>query len=237
MNQRHSKNIRNIGGAELFLFLESIAYQEVEAVKVETSDLGGEILMVASPQFSFSPEEYLEWEERQEIRYEYLEGEVYAMTGGTLPHSEIAVNFVTVLKSHLRGHGCRVFSSDAKVRISEKGPFFYPDATVTCDERDRTALKFAEHPCMIAEVLSPTTESYDRGKKFAKYRQLKSLKEYVLISSDTINVEIFRLNEKEKWELTAYAEGDEIELTSINYKFPIELLYEDIMLVPAEEEE
>jgi Uma2 family endonuclease len=214
--------------------VQDLSYQEVEAVKVETSDLGREILMVASPPFSFSPEEYLEWEEQQAIRYEYLEGEVYAMTGGTLPHSEIALNFAALLKSHLRGRGCRVFGSDAKVRISEKGPFFYPDVSMTCDERDRTALKFAEYPCIIAEVLSPTTESYDRGKKFAKYRQLKSLKEYVLISSDAINVEIFRLNEKGKWELTSYAEGDEIELTSIDYKFSIELLYEDITLAPVE---
>jgi Uma2 family endonuclease len=221
----------------VFLFLELIAYQEVEAVKVETSDLGREIFMVARPPFSFSPEEYLEWEEQQEIRYEYLEGEVYAMTAGTLPHSEIAVNFVSLLKNHLRGRSCRILNSAAKVGMLEKRAFFYPDASVTCDKRDRTALKFAEHPCIIAEVLSPTTESYDRGKKFAKYCQLKSLKEYVLISSDAINVEIFRLNEKGKWELTSYAEGDEIELTSIDYTFSIELLYEDITLAPVEKVE
>ena len=188
--------------------------------------------MVANLQHYFSPQEYLEWEELQEIRYEYAEGEVYAMTGGTLPHSGVAANFISLLKNHLRGRGCQVFTSDAKVGITENGPFFYPDVNVTCDERDRTALKFVQYPCIIAEVLSPTTEAYDRGNKFAQYRRLESLKEYVLISSDSINVEIFRLNENKKWELTPYTEGDEIHLTSVDLKFPIELLYEDINLVP-----
>lgn len=188
--------------------------------------------MVAHPQFFFSPEEYLEWEERQEIRYEYAEGEVYAMTGGTIPHSAIAVNFVSLLKNQLRSRGCQVLNSDAKVGISEKGSFFYPDVKVTCDKRDRTALKFVQYPCLIAEVLSPATEAYDRGNKFAQYRKLESLKEYVLISSESISVELFRLNEKGKWELTPYVEGDEIELTSLDLKFSIELLYEDVNLAP-----
>ena len=188
--------------------------------------------MVANFQHYFSPEEYLEWEELQEIRYEYAEGEVYAMTGGTLPHSGIALNFGVLLKNHLRGRGCQVFNSDAKVGVTDKGPFFYPDVNVTRDTRDRTALKFVQHPCIIAEVLSPTTEAYDRGNKFAQYRRLESLKEYVLISSDSINVEIFRLNQNNKWELTAYTEGDEIHLTSVDLQFSIELLYEDINLVP-----
>ncbi|MGG6268031.1 Uma2 family endonuclease [Leptolyngbya sp. AN03gr2] len=191
--------------------------------------------MIAHPKFSFSPQEYLEWEEQQDIRYEYAEGEVYAMTGGTIPHSAIAVNFVSLLKSHLRGRGCQVLNSDAKVGITEEGPFFYPDVNVTCDERDRTALKFVQYPCLIAEVLSPTTEAYDRGGKFAQYRQLESLKEYVLISSDSINVEIFRLNQNNKWELTPYSKGDEIQLVSVDLKFSIDLLYEDINLNLDEE--
>ncbi|MBW4443987.1 MAG: Uma2 family endonuclease [Plectolyngbya sp. WJT66-NPBG17] len=163
--------------------------------------------MVASPKFSFSPQEYLEWEERQEIRYEYAKGEVYAMTSGTIPHSAIAVNFVSLLKSHLRGRGCQVLNSDAKVGVTENGPFFYPDVNVSCDQHDRTALKFVQYPCLIAEVLSPTTEAYDRGNKFAQYRKLESLKEYVLISSDAVNVDVFRLNENKKWELTSYSQA------------------------------
>ncbi len=177
-----------------------------------------------------TPQEYLDWEPLQDIRYEYIDGAVYAMTGGTLPHSEIAVNFTTLLKNHLRGKGCRVLGSDAKVGITENGPFLYADVSMSCDHRDRTALKFARYPSLIAEVLSPSTEAYDRGGKFAQYRRLGSVKEYVLISSEDISVDIFRLNEKGKWELTPYTWGDEIHLTSIDLRFPIEQLYENITL-------
>ncbi len=188
--------------------------------------------MVANLQHPhLTPQEYLDWEPLQNIRYEYINGEVYAMTGGTIPHSKIAVNLTTLLRNHLRGSGCSILNSDAKIGITTLGPFVYPDASVTCDSRDRTALKFALYPSLIAEVLSPITEAYDRGGKFALYRRLESLKEYILITSEAIGVEIFRLNENGKWELTPYAEGDEIHLTSINLTFPIEHLYEDITLI------
>lgn len=178
-----------------------------------------------------TPQEYLDWEPLQDIRYEYIDGEVHAMTGGTLPHSEIAVNLTTLLKNHLRGKGCRILGADAKTGITENGPFLYADVSVTCDSQDRTAIKFIRFPSIIGEVLSPSTEAYDRGGKFAQYRRIESLREYVLVSSEDISVEIFRLNEKGKWELTPYAQGDEIHLTSINLRFQIEQLYEDINLI------
>lgn len=177
-----------------------------------------------------TPQEYLDWEPLQDIRYEYIDGEIYAMTGSTLPHSEIAINLTTLLKNYLRGKGCRILGSDAKVGINENGPFLYADVSVTCDSRDRTALKFVRYPSLIAEVLSPSTEAYDRGGKFAQYRRFASLKEYVLISSEDISIEIFRLNEKGKWELTPYTQGDEIHFTSIDMRFSIKQLYEDITL-------
>ena len=190
--------------------------------------------MIANLAYShLSPQEYLEWEFLQNMRYEYVDGEVYAMTGGTIPHSEIAVNFTTLLKNHLRGSGCRILNSDAKIGITADGPFLYPDASVTCDPNDRSALKFARYPILIAEVLSPATEAYDRGGKFALYRRLESLKEYVLIGAETVSVDVFRLNEKGKWELTPYVEGDEIQLSSIDLAFSIERLYEDINLISS----
>lgn len=82
-----------------------------------------------------TPQEYLVWEEEQQLRYEYINGEVVAMTGGTIPHNQVAVNLATLLKSHLRGKGCKVLTSDAKVGVSENGPFHYPDVSVTCDGR------------------------------------------------------------------------------------------------------
>jgi Uma2 family endonuclease len=161
--------------------------------------------MIASTQPKLmTSQEYLEWETTQPIKYEYLYGEVYAMTGGTLPHNSVALNLASAFKNHLKDKGCKVFMADAKVAISEKAAFFYPNVMVTCHEKDQKAIDFIENPCLIIEVLSPSTEAYDRGKKFAAYRQLKSLQEYVLIDLQKMSVECFRLNEKNKWELTHY---------------------------------
>ena len=161
--------------------------------------------MIATPQLPLmTPQEYLEWEEKQPIKYEYINGEVFAMTGGTLPHNSIALNLASALKTHLRGKSCKVFMADAKLGVSETGPYHYPDVMVTCDQRDQTAREVVYHPCLIVEVLSPSTEGFDRGKKFRHYRRIKTLKEYVLIDSETMSLECYRLNERSQWELTAY---------------------------------
>jgi Uma2 family endonuclease len=111
----------------------------------------------------FTPTEYLAWEEQQEFRHEFVDGEVYAMTGGTVNHGESAANFITLLKSHLRSSGCRVLTSNVKVQTLESNSYCYPDISVTCDTRDRNANKFISHPCLIIEALSPalrlTTEA------------------------------------------------------------------------------
>lgn len=185
--------------------------------------------MIASPDQHFmSPATYLDWEAQQELKYEYLDGEAYAMTGGTIPHNAIAINLIAALRNHVRGTTCRVLGADAKVGITEQGPFFYPDVLVTCNEGDRRAIKFVQFPCLVVEVLSQTTEAYDRGSKFSQYRRLESLREYVLISSEQIGVDLFCLNKQDKWELTPYTAGDTIQLTSINFQFPIDLLYEEV---------
>jgi Uma2 family endonuclease len=195
--------------------------------------------MIASPDHRpMSPQEYLAWEEEQPLKYEYIYGEAYAMTGGTLPHNSIAVNITTALRTHLRGKGCKVFMADAKVSVSEKGPYFYPDVVVSCEERDRRALKMVQYPCLILELLSPGTEGYDRGDKFKFYRRLKTLQEYVLVDAEKLSVECYRLNERGKWELTAYPLDDlsideqdtDVQFTSIDFLCPISLIYEDIEL-------
>ena len=185
--------------------------------------------MVASSDRNYmSPQEYLEWEERQEIKYEYIDGEVFAMTGGTLPHTTIALNLASALKIHLRGSECLPFMADAKVGVSEKGPFHYPDVVVSCDERDKQAIEFLQYPCLIVEVLSPSTEAYDRGTKFTRYRRIQTLQEYVLIDAEKIGLDCFRLNDRGLWELHPYEEGDEVHLTSVHFHFPISLVYENI---------
>ncbi len=184
-----------------------------------------------------TPEEYLAWEEQQPMKYEYINGEVYGMTGGSLPHNDIALNLASALKIHLRGKGCKVQIADAKVGVSTNGPFFYPDVVVSCDPRDKKSRKIIYYPCLIVEVLSPSTEAFDRGKKFQHYRQIESLKEYVLIDSEKICIECYQLNEKNKWELTAYpleeiADSQKefsVKLESINFQCTTSLLYEDVV--------
>ena len=195
--------------------------------------------MIASasvPSF-MSPQEYLEWEEQQPIKYEYVNGEVFAMTGGTLPHNSVALNLASALKNHLRGQGCKVFMADAKLGVSDIGPYHYPDVMVTCDKRDQNARKIVQFPCLIVEVLSPGTEAYDRGDKFAHYRRIKTLKEYVLVDAEIRSVECYRINERGKWELTPYIIDEtnsevtdiEVELDSINFSCQLSLLYEDVV--------
>ncbi|MBF2014251.1 MAG: Uma2 family endonuclease [Rivularia sp. T60_A2020_040] len=192
--------------------------------------------MVAIPNSQYmTPQEYLDWEEQQPLKYEYINGEVFAMTGGTIPHNDVALNLASALKNHLRGKGCKVQMADAKLGVSENGPFHYPDVMVSCDERDRNARKVIYHPCLIVEVLSPSTEGIDRGKKFQNYREISTLKEYVLINAEQMMVECFRINDKGLWELYTYNQGDEIDLISVDFKFPIDLLYEDVILEELEQ--
>jgi Uma2 family endonuclease len=190
--------------------------------------------MIAALKLSrFTPQEYFDWEAEQLERHEYFDGEVYAMAGGTMAHADIALNIATTAKRHLAGR-CKVRNSDAKVGITENGPFTYPDVSVSCDDRDRTAQKFMQYPCLIIEVLSSSTEAYDRGGKFKLYRRLPSLQEYVLVGSEAQSVEVFRRNPSGSWEFTAYGEGDEVTLSSIDLTVSIGAFYEDVVLVPSE---
>jgi Uma2 family endonuclease len=148
----------------------------------------------------FTPTEYLAWEELQEFRHEYIDGKIYAMTGGIVNHGRIALNIGSILANHLRGSGCMVLNSDVKVQVSDANStsYCYPDISVTCDERDRQADQFISHPCLIIEVLSPATEGYDRGGKFRKYRRSTTLQEYVLVSTVDICLDVYRRNERNK---------------------------------------
>jgi Uma2 family endonuclease len=177
----------------------------------------------------FTPEEYFAWEEQQLHRHEYIDGEVYVMSGGTISHSEIALNFGSLLKAHLRGSGCKTLNSDARVNILESSHFVYPDVSVTCDERDKTTAQYITYPCLVVEVLSPSTESYDRGNKFKLYRCNPLLQEYVLVDSEAIAIEIFRKFDDNKWQIIDHEPGAMVELASVKLTFPIEQVYEDVV--------
>jgi len=185
---------------------------------------------------SMTPADYLTWEAEQPVKHEYINGEVYAMTGGTLPHNDIAVNLTSALRATLRGTGCKVRMADAKVRISANGPYFYPDLVVSCDDRDRRATDAISDPKLIVEVLSPRTAAFDRGDKFKLYRRLPTLEEYVLIDAEKVGVDCYRKTSAGKWELTAYpddaadAENPILELVSLDFQCPLALVYEEVEL-------
>lgn len=193
--------------------------------------------MVATPKLlRLTPQEYFEWEAQQELRYEYFDGEVFATTDGSLPHADIALNIASILREYLRGR-CKVRNSDAKVGITEAGPFTYPDVSGSCDDRDRSAQQFTRYPCLIVEVLSPGTEADDRGGKFALYRRLESLQEYVLVGSETKTVEVFRRAPNGAWMFIPYGEGDAVELASVDLTVPIAAIYEDVVLAQPPDQE
>jgi Uma2 family endonuclease len=177
----------------------------------------------------FTAEEYFSWEEQQLERHEYMDGEVYAMSGGTVSHSQIASNFNRLLGNHLRGSGCKTLNSDCRVKVLGMDKYVYPDTSVTCDERDKTTAQYITYPCLIIEVLSSSTEAYDRGNKFKMYRRNPSLQEYVLVSAETIEIELFRRIDRDDWRIINARTGDTVELKSVDLTFPIEELYEDIV--------
>lgn len=177
-----------------------------------------------------SPQEYLETERKSPVKREYINGEVYEMAGATDSHVTISLNMASLLKSFLRGKDCRVYISDMKVRIDSLNIYYYPDVIVTCDSNDREFSNFKKYPKLIVEVLSESTEGFDRGDKFASYRQIETLEEYVLISQTKMQVECFRRNSDNLWVLNPYTNEDElVEFSSINFDFPLTDLYEDII--------
>ena len=188
--------------------------------------------MIAIPQqpAKTTIEEYLPWELDQDIRYEYINGEVFAMTGGTIPHNDITLNLYTFLHPHLRPRACRINVSDVKVQISPNGPYFYPDLIVSCHPEDINARKFIQNPKLIVELLSPGTSGKDRGEKFRYYLTIPSLQEYILIDSEKISVERYCRGEGRLWLYYQYTIGDIITFSSIEFEFPIEMLYDGVGL-------
>lgn len=186
--------------------------------------------MISEPQYpqKMTPEEYLEWEDKQEFRHEYIDGEILAMTGGSIPHNDIALNLYTALRPYLHQRGCRVNVSDVKVQANQNSRYFYPDLVVICHPDDLKARDFITHPKVIIEVISPSTANYDRGDKFKYYRQIPSWQEYVLVDSESISVEVYHRGEGKMWHYYGYTDGDAIALESIEFECPIEVLYEGV---------
>lgn len=178
--------------------------------------------------------EYLKFEENSEIRHEYLGGQIFAMSGSSEEHNRIALNIASLLRLHLRGSDCKTFMSDMKVKIkidATKDIFYYPDVMVTCDRQD-TEKYYKTRPCLIIEVLSPSTANLDKREKRLNYQTLTSLQEYVLISQDDIKIEIYRQNNDGNWYAEILANGDEINLKSVGLTLTMADIYEDVLPLP-----
>ncbi|MCM8595397.1 Uma2 family endonuclease [Accumulibacter sp.] len=177
----------------------------------------------------FDAAAYLAWEETQTGRHEYLAGEVLAMVGVRQSHNVATGNLYTALRRELRGSPCRVFIEAIKLRVEAADCFFYPDVTVTCDPRDRLTPDYVSHPVLVAEVLSESTAAFDRGGKFAAYRKLDSLREYVLVDLAAQRIEVFRRDPENHWVLYDYSPDDEIELPSLGVRLGVAELLADTL--------
>ena len=188
--------------------------------------------MSTSPKTLLTPEQYLEIERAAEFKSEYFQGEMFAMAGASENHNLLAVNALVQLQPQLRGRGCEVYSNDMRVRVTA-GLYTYPNIVVACGERQfldggRDTLL---NPTAIIEVLSPSTEAYDRGKKFDHYRSLESLREYLLVSSDRVQIERYSRQSGGGWLLTAVNSlEDSIDLESAGCTLRLEDVYERVEL-------
>jgi len=177
-----------------------------------------------------SAEEYLQSEESAEFKHEYMDGEVWVMTGATDNHVTIAGNLALLLKQKLKGTPFRTYISDMKVRVEKADSFFYPDILVSCDDQDRQNSLYKQNPIFIAEVLSPSTEAFDRGKKFTAYRQLDSLQSYWLIDASAPHIDSYTRTENNDWLLHSYNQTDEtVKIAALGIEFLLQELYEDTL--------
>jgi len=185
-------------------------------------------MVLPQRQVAMTTEEFIAWEDHQPDKHEFVAGEVFAMGGARRIHVAVTLNVAAKLKEHLRGGPCRAFMADMKLEVKTAEAVFYPDVLVTCHPDDLKADLAMRHPKVIIEVLSESTAAYDRGDKFAAYRQLESLQEYALIDPDARRVEVFRRIESGDWLLMASESDKGLILKSLDFAAGLEAVFEDI---------
>ncbi|WP_437566742.1 Uma2 family endonuclease [Sorangium sp. So ce542] len=185
---------------------------------------------VAAPRRKLSPEEYLELERASEVRHEYAGGEIFAMSGGTFEHSAVAANIGRLLGNALGDGRCIALSSDMRIKIPSADRYVYPDGSVVCgrpefeDERRDTLL----NPVLVVEVLSDSSEAYDRGDKFAHYQTVASIREVVLASQKAPRIEVFARQADGSWVLRVYGPGDRAALSSVGCDIAVDEAYRGV---------
>lgn len=171
--------------------------------------------------------EYLAREATAEVKHDFIAGEAFAMAGGTIEHGAVGLAVAAEVRAALTGKPCRVLNSDVRVRVRSTGASFYPDVSVVCGKLETSPddADAVTNPVVLVEVLSESTEAYDRGAKAAHYRRLDSLKEYVLVSQTERRVEVQRRNERNIWELHFFGAGERVELSSLGVSFAVDAVY------------
>jgi Uma2 family endonuclease len=179
--------------------------------------------MVNAYAHKLTPAEYLTWEETQVERHEYVAGEVFAMVGVKRTHGEVVTNLVVALGVFLKGKSCRVYSESLKVQVTLN--YFYPDVFVTCSKKDLNTDRIFTEPKLIIEVQSDSTAVYDRGVKFAHYRQLASLEEYAIVDPETRRIEVFRKQADDIFGLHDYSTAATARFESIAFEITLTDLF------------
>lgn len=171
--------------------------------------------------------EYLADEEKSDVKHEYLDGIVYAMSGGTPEHGALAMSLARLVGNALQGQPCRVFSSDVRVRVVDTSLSTYPDLTIACGKLEVAAddKHAITNPRVLFEVLSPSTEAYDRGAKFAHYRRIPSLAAYVLIAQDEPRIEVYFRNADGDWVLHEARRGERIKINTLDISLSVDEVY------------
>jgi len=181
---------------------------------------------VMRPQFE--PAAYLLWEETQVEKHEYVDGEVFAMTGARREHVVATLNLVAALKQALRGTPCQAYAMDMKLRVEQHNAFFYPDVMVSCSKKDHQAEQYLSEPKLIIEVLSESTAAFDRGNKFAAYRSLPSLQEYAIVDIEERRVECFRRTPENDWLLHDFCGEEHCQFSSLGLTVAMAVLFENV---------
>ncbi len=175
-----------------------------------------------------SAAEFLAWDAGQTTRHEFVRGEVFMMAGGEDRNNTVALNLVVALRQHLRGSPCRVYASDVKLSVEAADCYFYPDLMVTCSAADLGDRLIKREPVLVVEVLSPSTAAFDRGEKFADYRALPGLVEYLLVDVDARRCDLYRKGADGLWVLHPSAPGDGVQLASVDLQVGADALWADL---------
>jgi Uma2 family endonuclease len=178
-------------------------------------------------------EEFLAWDTTQTQRHEFLAGEVFAMAGASEAHVTAAGNLYVTLRQHLAGTPCRTFITDMKLEVQAADAYFYPDVMVTRGAADAASPNMKREPVLLAEVLSPGTSAYDRGNKFAAYRRIATLREYLLVDPDTRRADLYRLGPDGLWVLHPAEPGTVIELASVKLQLTPAALWAEMPATEA----